>query len=522
MASCNSPRWPRRWDFWVSALFLNFSSGCMYDYGTYSAAVKETFGLNQLETAMVSTAAQLYLAIMAYPHARLLERLGTRICPLIGCAVMSVSYVMLLIQLLSPMIAGKPGAALLTCLLGLGFTGTALSVGPSYQRAMQIFPQSAGLATGVLKCSIGAGGSVLPALFFGLRSSRPEDSEQAVKFFPGFAGIFMAVSILAFAATQGASSGYEKHDSRRIMTSAFILVLATIFATASSLPMVPKAGAGQLLAAGSLLMTMLLLAGNCCKLDANLEDVSLRQTSGRLEMHVTLNQALRTAEYWMYLVVNFINCGSGQLVVSNISQIAASLQVAESESLVCMFAFSNMLGRLGFGIAVDALAGRRTSRTVLFAVTNILGAAGQVLFYVAAVTMKPVLLYPATLFVGTGFGGGFTTFVNICSARWGTETLRGTWTFLDAISNCGSALVFGSLLASYQYDRHADHSNHCIGKDCFSMAHLITAACNLVGVLLSLLLIARHSQARQIRHELSDISLSRTSRTSSPLVRSNS
>lgn len=49
-------------------------------------------------------------------------------------------------------------------------------------------------------------------------------------------------------------------------------------------------------------------------------------------------------------------------------------------------------------------------------------------------------------------------------------------TFNTKVGNGTASLLFGSYLGSYSYDRHADKSGRCFGRDCFSFPHLVMAA----------------------------------------------
>ena len=53
-------------------------------------------------------------------------------------------------------------------------------------------------------------------------------------------------------------------------------------------------------------------------------------------MFQKLSQKRGTLEFWLYFVVNAINCGSGQLVVANLAQISQSVEASyATESLLC-------------------------------------------------------------------------------------------------------------------------------------------------------------------------------------------
>lgn len=221
-------------------------------------------------------------------------------------------------------------------------------------------------------------------------------------------------------------------------------------------------------------------------------------------MHIIIQRAVLTWEYWVYIGVFCTCAGSGQMILTNLYQIADASGYAErSEALLCLVNFGSMLGRLGFGAACDVLRRRRASRTLLFLLCNLLGIVGQALFYMAAVGGQELLLYAGAVVTGFGFGGGFPTLVNVCAARWGSATLSANWTFMDAVGNGCASILFGSILGSSSYDRHADSSHSCFGPQCFALPHILMASACACGAALSLVLIWKHPRNSEVRRSLS-------------------
>ncbi|CAE7207952.1 gpmA [Symbiodinium natans] len=400
-------------------------------------------------------------------------------------------------------LGGKAGAALMSLLLGVGWAGLGTSLGATFQRVMQVFPQTDGWAIGVLKASVGAGGAVLPALYFGFMGVRPGQSMLGMKFFPAYSSGILALATLAVTSCMDAKPGFSRSEARVFLRTAVAVILITAAATASSLS--PLGSISMSLAVLALLLLVLLLAGSTCLPDNHEESGEVSSRGQQSEStHIIIQQAVLTWEYWVYIAVFCTCAGSGQMVLTNLYQIAAASGHADkSEALLCLVNFGSMLGRLTFGVACDVLRRRRASRTLLFVLCNLLGISGQALLYLAAVSGNDLLLYVGAVVVGFGFGGSFPTLVNVCAARWGHATLSANWTFMDAVGNGCASILFGSILGSSSYDRHADGSHSCFGPQCFALPHMVMAFACALGAALSLVLIWRHPRNSEIRRSLS-------------------
>lgn len=413
---------------------------------------------------------------------------------------MLLCYTVLVLNLLQPVVPGIAGAVLMSLCIGIGWAGQATSLGCGYQRVVQVFPESAGIGIGILKTSLGAGGALAPAIFFGLWGQRPPENLLGMKLFPAFASCMLAIAIIAMTYSVDAQPGWSPKEGRTFSQLAVAVVLITALATANSF--FPLGTASTAL----VVVTILLLLGLFLSL-AFADDVSqlpsIEMSQAGSPVRIKVQHASKTVEYWMYTVVFTTAAGSGQLVFTNLSQMADAIGFSsQSEALLCIFSFCNMLGRLSFGVACDLLQHRRASRTLLFVASTVMATLGQLLLYGAALRTNVVLLFVGVALVGLAFGGGFPTLVNVCAARWGRATLNGNWTFMDAVGNGTASLVFGSYLGSFAYDRHADQNHHCYGPKCFALPHLIMAAICSCGTCISVLLICFHRRHRQIRHSL--------------------
>eukprot|EP00434_Breviolum_minutum_P008713 symbB.v1.2.007681.t1/scaffold475.1/size199048/22 len=122
----------------------------------------------------------------------------------------------------------------MSLLIGIGWAGQATSLGCGYQRVVQVFPQSGGIAVGILKSSLGAGGALAPALFFGLWGQRPPENVLGMKLFPAFASGVLAVAVVSMTYAVKAQPGWSPKEGARFSSLALAVVLITGIATANS------------------------------------------------------------------------------------------------------------------------------------------------------------------------------------------------------------------------------------------------------------------------------------------------
>lgn len=219
------------------------------------------------------------------------------------------------------------------------------------------------------------------------------------------------------------------------------------------------------------------------------------------EMHITLGRAARTLEFWLLALVYLVSCGSGQVVITNMGQIAASLDYSNwTETLVCTFSIGNMLGRVVAGGSLDYLARQGDSRSLLLMLLAcFLGGVGHLFCYVAAATERGAFLLPGVATIGLGFGCFYPTVIQVTAHRWGVKTLPANWTFLDGLGNGGSSWLFGTFIGTYAYSRHATDGTTCTGSGCFASTHAFMVGVCCFGVALTVVKIALYNRGLQVR-----------------------
>lgn len=231
---------------------------------------------------------------------------------------------------------------------------------------------------------------------------------------------------------------------------------------------------------------------------------------------VNLWGMLRTPEAWMILVSFSINMGSGYMVITNVSQMAASLSLAPSvvSTAVTLLSCGNGLGRLLTGLGSDILLGhfkvgtrviqrpvcfgkRRTfPRPIWMAFALIVGTLGHTVMVVGAQTGhgggQAALFWFGSTLIGVGFGSTFPLEVVITAELFGNKNVGANFMFFDGFCALVAAMLFGKFIPQTVYESHShDGGLTCLGPECFLFAHLIQIACNVVALVLILIVVKR-------------------------------
>ena len=162
---------------------------------------------------------------------------------------------------------------------------------------------------------------------------------------------------------------------------------------------------------------------------------------------VNLWGMLRTPEAWMILISFSINMGSGYMVITNVSQMAASLSLAPSvvSTAVTLLSCGNGLGRLLTGLGSDILLGhfkvgtrviqrpvccgkRRTfPRPIWMGFALIIGTLGHTVMVVGAQAghggSQAALFWFGCTLIGVGFGSTFPLEVVITAELFGNKNV---------------------------------------------------------------------------------------------------
>ena len=109
-----------------------------------------------------------------------------------------------------------------------------------------LFRKNSGWAVGCLKVAVGAGGAVVPAMWFGPFGMSPSSSPVSAKLFSTFIKVFAALAAIALSCSLGARPGHSKSDRKYLIAIEIYLVCLAGVATSSSIA--PANGARQVCA----------------------------------------------------------------------------------------------------------------------------------------------------------------------------------------------------------------------------------------------------------------------------------
>ena len=158
-----------------------------------------------------------------------------------------------------------------------------------------------------------------------------------MQLFPAFTSLSLGATIIAFTFCVGAEPGYSRTEKRRIHSTALAIIFTTAAATASSLCPV-GAMSTALLVLTLVLLLALFLSIACAGDEMSTLQGSSETSDSSDDMHITVQQACQTIEFWMYISVYCISAGSGQLILTNLAQIATVIGFPhQCQALLCCF-----------------------------------------------------------------------------------------------------------------------------------------------------------------------------------------
>ncbi|KAK1434036.1 hypothetical protein QVD17_10954 [Tagetes erecta] len=203
----------------------------------------------------------------------------------------------------------------------------------------------------------------------------------------------------------------------------------------------------------------------------------------------TFREAIVKADFWLLWLVYFLGVGSGVTVLNNLAQIAVSLGVNDTTTLLSLFSFCNFLGRLGGGVVSEYFVRLKTiPRTFLTMVTQII----MVMTFLLYASALNVTLYAATALLGICYGVQFGVMIPTSSELFGLKNFGLIFNFMG-LGNPIGALLFSGMLAGYVYDTEEakQGGSTCMGPNCFRLTFYVLAGMCCLSALLSLILTIR-------------------------------
>lgn len=193
---------------------------------------------------------------------------------------------------------------------------------------------------------------------------------------------------------------------------------------------------------------------------------------------LTVREAVLTWRYWLLFLVFLVVCGSGLLVIYNISDIAQSSGVESSPFYVTIFALGNGLGKVAAGMASDYCVRHR-----YLSAMQLLG--------LVSLSMTVLLLLMSIgwglLTVGCFFwigmaNGCAVSLVSVATLHlFGPTHIATTLALMDTAPLCGSFAFSTALVTMFYHANALDAETGlpiCLGGGCFRYPlYICSASC---------------------------------------------
>ncbi|XAR66830.1 hypothetical protein NMG60_11013178 [Bertholletia excelsa] len=200
-------------------------------------------------------------------------------------------------------------------------------------------------------------------------------------------------------------------------------------------------------------------------------------------------EAFIKADFWLLFLVYFAGVGTGVTVLNNLAQIGIAQGTHDTTILLSLFSFCNFVGRLGGGAVSEHFVRSKTiPRTMWMTITQVV----MVITYLLFASAIDGTLYVATAILGICYGAQSSTMVPTASELFGLKHFGIIFNFMT-LGNPLGAFLFSGLLAGFVYDDEAakQHSNSCLGSNCFRLTFLVLAGVCTIGTVLSIVLTKR-------------------------------
>ncbi|KAH8055633.1 hypothetical protein JL722_7972 [Aureococcus anophagefferens] len=223
----------------------------------------------------------------------------------------------------------------------------------------------------------------------------------------------------------------------------------------------------------------------------------------------TALEAYGSADFWLLWFVCFAVCGSGTVVMNNLTQIAKAAGIATKGAtvLVALLSISNCLCRVAAGYASDRTAARGVPRSALLAAVSVAMAART-----SWGSGLKGSVYVLSVLSGGAYGAVATVHPLVAADRFGVAHLGAIYASITTANGLGSYLG-SNVLAARLYDA-ANAPGHqvcessargtscdCVGARCFADTFLVCAALNGAAALCCVVLARREARRRTAGRE---------------------
>ncbi len=247
--------------------------------------------------------------------------------------------------------------------------------------------------------------------------------------------------------------------------------------------------------------TALMALGSCESTDSELGGYS--GGKGGAEQHecfygagLTIREAIFTWRYWAVFLVFLVICGSGLLVIYNVSDIAESAGGQASPFYVTIFALGNGLGKVMAGMASDwAVKHNYCSSLQLLALNSF----AMCVVHLLLATGYRDVMFQCFFWVGFANGCAVSLISIITTDIFGYRHIATTLAVIDNAPLCGSFFFSTTLIAIFYHNNAVDPVSGvptCLGAECFRDPLLICATCCFATAMLSVYMHVKTPQVK--------------------------
>ncbi|KAH7856693.1 hypothetical protein Vadar_004361 [Vaccinium darrowii] len=526
-----------KWTATAASIWIQCTSGSLYTFSIYSAALKSTQLYDQSTLNTVSVfkdvganagilSGLLYTAVTSPPSSH------TTVCGT-GCRGPWIVLAAGAIQcfagyfLMWLSVAGlvpRPHVALMCFYMLMAAHAQSFFNTANVVTGVNNFPNYRGTIVGIMKGFLGLSGAILIQVYQTTFKDKPTSFILMLALFPTCNTLLLMWFVRIYRKSEGDEKKHLDHLSLVSLFIAAYLMVIIILENALSLPLLARV-------ATLVILIMLLASPFYVAMEAHLSDSRTSGTSfsGHQidDLHLlaaekidsrhvhsgyhqvssstskdvdainkkalqwgenmNLVQAICTSSFWLLVISMACGMGSGLATVNNISQIGASLgyTVFETSSLVSLWSIWNFLGRFGAGYLSEYFLHVNGWARPLFMTITL---AAMSIGHAVIASGFPGALYIGSVLVGVCYGSQWSLMPTIVSEIYGVVHMGTIFNAIAIASPIGS-YILSVKVVGYIYDAEASvEGNTCSGTHCFRLSFLIMASAALLGSLSALML----------------------------------
>ncbi|GFZ07765.1 nodulin-like [Actinidia rufa] len=475
-----------KWTATVASIWIQSTSGSLYTFGIYSAALKSSLSYDQSTLATLSafkdTGANAgLLSGLLYSAATSSNPRTTAVCGgggpwivlLAGAIQCFAGYFLMWLSVTGVV---PPPHVLVMCLYMLlaahaqTFFNTANVV-----TAVNNFPNYRGTVVGIMKGFLGLSGAILIQVYQTIFKNKPTLYLLMLALLPTFNTLLLMCFVRIYRTSEGDEKKHLNGFSLVSLIIATYLMVVIILENAFSL---------QLSARIFTFIMLILLLASPLYIAMKSQRSDLRSISSTI-----LIGGDRLVDDPQQLVAKNIHTRHdlGLATVNNISQIGGSLGYTdfETSSLVSLWSIWNFLGRFGAGYVSEYFLHVNGWPRPLFMVITL---ATMSIGHAVIASGFPGALYVGSILVGVCYGSQWSLMPTIASEIFGVVHMGTIFNTITIASPVGS-YILSVRVVGYIYDKEASgEGNICSGTHCFRFSFFILAGAALLGCLAALIL----------------------------------